>query len=262
MNCSGISRESIVGKLLRFPLRAIPRQAQVPILQGPLRGKKWLVGSGDHGCWLGSYEWAKQKQFARAIERGDVVWDLGANVGFFSLLASLLVGPEGRVFSFEPVPRNLAFLRRHLELNAVTNCSVLDVAVHSTDAFAGFDTKPGSVGGHLTNDDSQTSFTVRTVTLAGLVASGKISPPNVVKCDIEGSEYDALLGAESVLREYGPTIFIETHGNHVHQQCCRLLEDLNYHLSSLDTRPLTETTEIMATRSQPMWCPTIPNQSH
>ena len=100
MNFSGVSNKSIVGKALRFPLRLIPCGAQMTILQGPLRGKRWIAGSSDHGCWLGSYEYPKQRAFSAAISHGDVVYDLGANVGFYSLLASVLVGTKGQVFSF------------------------------------------------------------------------------------------------------------------------------------------------------------------
>jgi hypothetical protein len=65
MNFSGISSKSILGKALRFPLKLIPSSARVPIIQGPLRGKLWIVGSSNHGCWLGSYENGKRKKFLR-----------------------------------------------------------------------------------------------------------------------------------------------------------------------------------------------------
>ncbi len=50
MNFSGISNQTPIGKLLRFPLKLIPTQMKMPILQGKLRGKKWIVGSSQHGC--------------------------------------------------------------------------------------------------------------------------------------------------------------------------------------------------------------------
>lgn len=232
---------------MRLPLRLIPANTQVPILQGRLRGKKWIVGSANHGCWLGSYEYAKQKAFADVLRRGDVVYDLGANVGFYSLLASVLVGPEGKVFSFEPAPENLQFLRKHLELNKVTNCSVLDVAVNASNGTANFEPGPNPSMGRLARE-SGIGVSVRTVALDSLVASGELPPPNVVKCDIEGAEYDALCGASAILASHAPTIFLATHGHDVHEQCCRLLTDLGYHLASLDRLPLAETNEVLATR--------------
>jgi len=79
----------------------------VPILQGPLRGKKWIVGSQRHAFWLGGYEPHLQRLIAREVKPGEIFYDVGANVGFYSLLASVLVGP-GKVFAFEQLPANVA----------------------------------------------------------------------------------------------------------------------------------------------------------
>jgi FkbM family methyltransferase len=249
MNFSNVSNESVIGRAFRFPLRLIPSGTQMIILQGPLRGKRWITGSSNHGCWLGSYEYPKQKAFAAAVKRGDVVYDLGANVGFYSLLASSLVGPEGQVFSFEPLPRNLTFLRKHLGLNGVRNCSVMEAAVSSSDGTAKFEMGPNASMGQLTGD-SENALSVRTIALDGLVASGQIRPPNVIKCDIEGAEYDALRGASKILSEHSPTIFLATHGPEVHDRCCTLLTGLNYKLTSLDDLPINLTSEVLATRQQ------------
>ena len=59
INVSVISDRRFFGRTLRLPLRLVPKSAVVPILQGPLRGKRWIAGSSTHGCWLGTYELAK-----------------------------------------------------------------------------------------------------------------------------------------------------------------------------------------------------------
>ena len=118
MNLSGISSASVIGKLLRLPLVLLPGNLQMPIMQGRLKGKKWIVGSSNHGCWLGSYEYRKRILFEKMVPYGSIVYDLGGHVGFYSLLASVLVGPTGHVFVFEPFPANLAYLRKHIEVNA------------------------------------------------------------------------------------------------------------------------------------------------
>ena len=46
----------LIRALVRAPLRAIPRAARIPILRGPARGMRWVVGSATHGCWIVSYE--------------------------------------------------------------------------------------------------------------------------------------------------------------------------------------------------------------
>jgi FkbM family methyltransferase len=249
MNFSEVSDKTLLGKILRVPLKIIPANARVPIIQGPLRGKQWVAGSSNHGCWLGSYETEKQKVFAAAIKPGNTVYDLGANVGFYSLLASVLVGPDGKVFSFEPVPRNLRLLRRHLDMNKARNCSVWEAAVGRSTGMASFELGNGSHEGRLTTE-SQDTLGVRVEALDGLVASGKLPPPDLIKCDIEGGEYDALIGASSILDDYGPTIFLATHGIQVHQKCCKFLKDLRYCLTSLDEHPLELTRELIAVRRE------------
>lgn len=238
---------SFIGRVLRFPLRMIPADTEMPILRGPMRGKRWIVGSSNHGCWLGNYENSKLNVFSEKIRRGDVVYDLGANVGFYSLLASILVGPGGQVFSFEPAPRNLALLRRHLELNRVSNCTVFEAAVSASNGTAKFDFSSDHHMGHLAGD-SENTVSVRTVNLDSMVASGKIKPPNLIKCDIEGAELDALTGASATLSKCSPVIFLATHGPQVHRDCCALLKSFSYDLTPLDHQSLTEASEVLAVR--------------
>jgi len=71
LNFSKISSDSIIGKFLRFPLKLLPQNMIVPIIQGKLRGKKWIVGSSNHGCWLGSYEYEKQVLFSKIVQEGS-----------------------------------------------------------------------------------------------------------------------------------------------------------------------------------------------
>jgi FkbM family methyltransferase len=242
-NLSGISNETLIGKVLRAPLRLIPRRTVVPILQGALRGKKWTVGSATHGCWLGSYEYGKQKALQREIKTGQVVYDIGANVGFYSLLGSVLVGGTGHVYAFEPFSENLLELRRHLEMNRIKNCTVVDAAVSSADGEAIFDPSDDRCTGHL---DVNGSLRVRTLTLDGLALRHEIRAPNVMKIDIEGGEYECLKGASHVIQDSRPVIFLATHGQRVHSECVEVLLKWNYRLTSLDRRPPESSDELIA----------------
>jgi len=222
----------------------------VRVLRGPLRGKRWIAGSCNHSCGRGSYKQERQKAFLANVRPGDVVYDLGANVGLYSLLASVLVGSGGRVFSFEPNPRNLEYLHKHLQLNGVTNCSVLEAAVSDSDGTASFDLGVNPLTGHLTAQ-SQNTLRVHTVALDSLIASGRLPPPNVIKCEIEGGEYDALRGASETLARHSPTVLLTTHGPEVHEGCCALLTDLHYRLTTLDKLPLSKAREILAIQRAP-----------
>ena len=81
-------------------------------------------------------ERAKLKQFVRRLRRGKAVWDVGANVGLYTLPSARAVGPTGRVYAFEPMPRNLGLLRRHLAMNRLSNVEIYDVAVGDTGDLA------------------------------------------------------------------------------------------------------------------------------
>ena len=242
-NLSAISNETFLGRVLRAPLRLIPRTAVLPILQGALRGKKWTAGSGSHGCWLGSYEYQKQRALQREIKPGAVLYDIGANVGFYSLLASVLAGESGHVYSFEPFPDNLRELKKHLELNRVRNCTVFAAAVSSVDGEAAFDPSADRCMGHLA---ATGALRVRTVALDTLIRREGLRPPTLMKIDIEGAEHECLQGAAGVIREFGPVIFLATHGPDVHAACVELLENWNYRLTSLDGRTLDAADELIA----------------
>jgi len=77
------------------------------------------MGSGVHGMWLGSYEAAKQQLLTKLSLEGTTVLDIGANVGFFSILLSRIVGSKGKVISFEPLPTNIDFIHKHIQLNKI-----------------------------------------------------------------------------------------------------------------------------------------------
>ncbi len=245
MNLTGISRDTFLGKLLRLPLQLIPPQTVLPIMQGRLRGKKWITGAGDHGCWIGSYEYSKRIEFERAIPRGAVVFDVGAHSGFYTLLASVLVGPGGRVFAFEPLPRNQTFLLEHIRLNHVQNVTVFKVAVSDRSGTATFQEGQTSAMGRLTESGGG-GLLVDTVVLDELLSSGQLPGPDCIKMDIEGGEAAALAGSREVLRRFCPTVFLATHGRTVHVACRGLLEDLGYSLRPLDGSNLDECTELLA----------------
>jgi len=243
INLSRISDQTFLGKVLRAPLRLIPRTAVFPILQGPLRGKKWIIASSNHGCWLGSYEYEKRRVFQRAIKPGDVVYDIGANVGFYTLLSSILVGTEGRVYAFEPLPSNLRDLRKHQEINRIFNCTVIEAAVSSTEGEARFDPSPNRHQGRLSRTGT---ILVRKVSLDSLLRQGRINPPSVMKIDIEGAEFECLCGATETIRRHRPTIFLATHGTDVHAACLGLFAEWGYHVRPLDAHPIQCSSELIA----------------
>lgn len=214
-------------EILRLPLRLVPSGRVVRILSGPLRGGRWITGVAPHGCWLGTYEHHTQELFRRHIKPGAIVFDIGANVGFFTLLASRLAGETGRVFAFEPLPRNLELLREHVRLNHATNVTVMPLAVSTGTGSARFFLGENPSQGTLAQSGE---IEVNTDSLDRLVGGGSVSPPDFVKMDIEGGEDDVLTGSTEVLRSARPTLLLSTHGFEHHQNCWTLLEQAGYDL--------------------------------
>ena len=199
----------------------------LPILKGPLKGKRWLLATRSN-FFFGSYEPEQTEAFERAVRPGAVVYDVGAHYGYYSLLASQLAGAKGRVIALEPSPRNLKVLRRHIQLNHIENITVLETALSDHPGEARFDNRAGSGVGHLSPEGP---LTVRLTTLDLLAR--EYPAPSVLKIDVEGAEEAVLLGGRETLAKGKPTIFLSTHGPALAENCSRMLQGLGYSLREL-----------------------------
>jgi FkbM family methyltransferase len=238
------SFKALAGSLLRLPMDCLPAGMVLPILSGRLRGKKWIVSSGAYGYWLGIYESQTQRWFQRMVKQGSVVIDMGAHVGFYSLLASELVGQGGRVIAIEPLLKNLRALKAHLAMNHVMNVAVLEMAVSDECQTAAFLATENSSMGRLSSDGA---MAVETVTLDYLFLNGLIPRPDCIKMDIEGEETAALKGAQTLLAEAHPIIFLAAHGFDKKQECCDLLANIGYGLTIVRDGSADGDWEILAT---------------
>ena len=243
MNFSKIDYRGRLGRVLRLPLKLIPKGMVLPILQGRMKGMKWVVGAGEHGYWLGSYEIRKRLAFEHEIAPESVVYDIGANVGYYSLMASVLAGPKGYVYAFEPLPRNIRYLNRHVSINQIKNITVLEAAVAGQTGEAYFNTGASTSMGHLANSGE---IKVRQVSLDDLLNAGQIQPPDYMKVDVEGAEYEALCGARALINEHRPVIFLDTHQRSAHQKTADFLKTCDYDIEILDGKSIGDSKEIIA----------------
>jgi FkbM family methyltransferase len=216
-------------RLIRLPLRFVPNGRIVRIKSGPLRGWRWVTGSAPHGCWIGTYERDSQRVFVDNVHEGDVVYDIGANAGFFTLLASKLAGPRGGVYAFEPLPQNLACLRKHVLLNGRETIRVLPFAVAATSGKTRFAIAHNPSQGGL-SEHGELEVEIRS--LDDLVAAG-MERPGFMKIDVEGAESEVLAGASALLDESHPTILLSTHGWQQHERCSAVLQEHGYALTLL-----------------------------
>ena len=240
-NISKSDFRSPLGKILRFPLKLIPDKTVLPILQGTLKGNKWIKGSSINGCWLGTYELDKQVLFSKYIKPGNIVYDVGANAGFYSLLSSLLVSETGKVYSFEPLPANISYLKKHIELNKLGNVKVIEKAVSNKVSTVRFNFGDNRSAGHISNVGE---IEVETISIDEFISQGNPSP-DIIKMDIEGAEYEALIGAKELLKSKKPIIFLATHSDELRVKCLALIAEFGYIVTSIGDKPLEESDEFV-----------------
>lgn len=161
---------------------------------------------------LGVYEPLMVKHFQERIKPDDVVLDIGAHIGYYTLMAAKRVGKKGKVYAFEPNKDNLALLSKNIDLNGYKNIVLVDKAVAKSTKRARLFINPISSGMHSLVDidnNSTNSIMVDTISLDDFFDR---NPPriSVIKMDIEGGEYLALEGMTYLLRKSEKlTLFIE-----------------------------------------------------
>ena len=149
--------------------------------------------------WLGRFEPRESAAVRNLVQRGDFVIDAGANLGWFSLLASSIVGATGEIFAFEPSGPTVNHLRRNLALNGTSNVEVYRLALSDVSGKAKLTvTEKGNAGSAtLFATDPSGGEVVDTARL------DEIAPERVfklLKMDVEGAELKALRGAEELLK--------------------------------------------------------------
>jgi FkbM family methyltransferase len=179
--------------------------------------------------------------------RPPVVWDIGANIGLWSLFFAGIPGGPGRIVSFEPDPYNQDLLRLNRERNGIDKITIKGLALSDSSGTVEFfaddlSRSTGSIeeGGAFIEEMygvRRRRTTVQTTTIDAEVAGGE-PPPGLIKMDVEGHELKVLRGGERTLREHGPMIFMEVSKNE--DAVTELLHGLGYALTDADTGRPTE----------------------
>jgi FkbM family methyltransferase len=164
--------------------------------------------------FLGLYEPVESYLFTRILQPGMTVIDAGANVGQYTILAATLVGPDGQVHAFEPVPATFARLEQNVASNYLRNVHFCQAAVwHERKRLSlGISYRHmGNNAGGYTVTLPHTGAVVATmaIPLDDYVAEEQIDRVHVIKMDIEGAEMFALRGMRNLLRRDRPIIFME-----------------------------------------------------
>ncbi len=191
----------------------------------------------------GTLEPPVQEALRRLLAPGAVFYDVGANIGFFTILGARLVGPAGRVIAFEPVPACARAVARNIALNDFAHAEIREEAVGARSGSARLLVVGEASWSHLASTgrhaDVREEIAVKVVSIDELVAAGTIPPPDVLKIDTEGAELQAIEGMRATLEQRRPAIVCELHDTNA--AFCARMDELGYVTTNLDgTEPVAE----------------------
>jgi len=227
-----VTLDSPVQRLFWTPLKRMMEllwsaRSRLPYLDFPIPWRLpyggWFLAYGDAmGARVCGYKLARRpyeenewKFVSRFLKPGMTFVDIGANQGFYTILASKRVGSEGKVVAFEPASSELRKLRRNVFLNRCRNVIVEPQAVGKADGFTEFHVglfSRGSFSSITRPAADVTSYervTVPITSLNNYVATNKVASLDFIKIDVEGGELDVLRGGATVLERFRPVIMCE-----------------------------------------------------
>jgi FkbM family methyltransferase len=200
--------------------RAAPHGlTRITVAAGGLAGATLLLDlQEEKDYWLGTYEPELQSAVAELVQPGMVAYDVGANIGYISILLARRAGEKGQAFAFEALPDNLERLRQNLALNDLgALVQVVAAAVTDRSGAAQFLVGPSGGMGKAAGSAGRQAEYKQAISVAGLALDDFVytqgnPAPQVVKMDIEGGEVLALPGMRRLLKEAHPLMLIELHG--------------------------------------------------
>ena len=177
-------------------------------------------------------------------KEGDIVVDIGAHMGRYTIPSAKSVGVSGKVIAVEAHPYNFAILQHNLKLNKLTNVSLLNSAAYSKkanlklylpDEDLGYTMHHSVMTNYLStkynNEIERKYIEVEADTLDNLLKSSGITTVNWIKIDVEGAEYEVLKGAGEILSTNKPiSILVEVHGKDTYGPTIELLRSNNFHI--------------------------------
>ena len=231
-----VERVPLLGSVLRMIASRYEEGSVVAIKQGLAAGLHWKRHHRyGNACWIGHYKLPLQEVLRRELSPGQTFYDVGANAGFFTLVASRLVGAQGKCVAFDPLPGNIESIREQLELNALSHCVVVPEAVGKCAGMASFSfASAGDSHGHLGDfrGPGEQAIEVKVTTLD--LAMELHGAPHFVKLNVAGAEVKVLKGAAQVLSVARPKWLIELHRPDCELPVKRILTAFSYRFFDLD----------------------------
>lgn len=185
--------------------------------------------------WKGfkGYEYETTKLFYELAKKSNVIFDIGANTGYYTLLAAI-GNKEGQVFAFEPVPKIYEYLKRNIALNQNSNVIAISSAVTNFDGEitlyipADIGIIPLSVSTLKGFIETEGEISVPAITIDSFVYKNQIGKVDLMKIDTEATEHIVLEGARHTLKRDEPIIICEVLKEKTERALEALLSDLGY----------------------------------
>lgn len=190
-------------------------------------------------CRLEDFDPAREDDIVKLFrsKEGDIVVDVGAHIGKYTIIASKMVGSKGKVIAIEAHPVNYDILKQNIELNKLSNVIALNYAVHSQETMVKL-YEPGQEEGFTIYNtimtdrislNNQKYIEVKANTLDSLLFENGTKEVNWIKIDVEGAEYEVLKGATEVLSASKCiSILVEIHGKDTYGPAMELLRSNNF----------------------------------
>ena len=184
---------------------ALPGGGQLAVVPSALDIYVTILREGSWEPWI-------IRAIKTAVRPGDVLFDIGANVGYVSLEVAASQ-PTAKIFSFEPQPLLAPNVAISAKLSGFDNIQVLHAAAGETDGVMSLFMPAHALHASLKGEPGTSTVPCRVLRLDGLVDRGELPPPNVIKIDVEGAEWDVLKGATQILSKYRPVLLFEVNDN-------------------------------------------------
>jgi FkbM family methyltransferase len=233
-------RNPLLSKLIRESLnRAAPDGlSEVKVAAGSAEGMLMLLDlKTEKDYWLGTYEPELQGAIINLVNPGDIIYDIGANIGFMTLLFANRTGPLGHVYAFEALPLNTDRLSQNITINGFQDrVTIIQAAVLNqsgdTEFLIGPSTGMGKVTGSAGRSslEYQEAIQVKGLSIDDFVGNSGNPLPNIIKIDIEGGEILALPGMVNLLSDHRPVLMVELHGHEAARVAWDLLTQEQYRI--------------------------------
>jgi FkbM family methyltransferase len=221
-----LRRAPVIGAVLRWLVDlAIPRRGLflTRMRDGPLAGMVLEVDPRMQiDAVVGRYETAAQRIVEAALDPGHVAFDIGAHLGYFTLLMASRVGEQGRVVAFEPDPTVMRGLHANVKRNGAKSMAeiiLVPAAVNGSSGRAAFVEGRETSRGRLTLEGGD--FEVEVMTLDDV--ADRFGYPQLVKIDVEGRELGVLSGARRIAEAAATVFIIEAHTRALEAKCREFL---------------------------------------